>query len=64
MEDSYLDTLYEDMTDPCNLPGGDLQAWEDEQVFQDTIAEQTDEVVYHEFGEHEDEADYFAEQAE
>ena len=59
MEDSYLDTLHEDLTDmdhmdPCNQPGGDSAAWEEEQVFQDGLAE----------GDHEDEADYFAEWAE
>lgn len=39
---SLEEDLDPDYFDPCNLPGGDLQAFEDEQVFQDTIAEAAD----------------------
>ena len=39
---SLEEDLDPDYFDPCNLLGGDLQAWEDEQVFQDGVAEMMD----------------------
>ncbi len=39
---SLEEDLDPDYFDPCNLPGGDSQAWEDEQVFQDSMVEMMD----------------------
>lgn len=44
MEDQYLDIYQEDQFDPCNQPGGDLAAWEEEQVFQEGLIVEVDDL--------------------